>query len=201
MKIGIIDYDAGNLGSIQSAFNEMAFDFKIGNVPKDFNNSDVLILPGVGSFKYGMTNLTKKGLVQTILDHAEANKPILGICLGMHLLATQGNEGGQTKGLNLIQGNVIKLQKSNLVRVPHMGWNEISTSTGSSFAYFAHSYYFEITDFLNSKVISEFSLGQQRYPAHIQKAKIAGIQYHPEKSGETGLKNLKRTLEILYETE
>jgi glutamine amidotransferase len=200
MKIGIIDYDAGNLGSIQSVFAEIGFEFKIGNEPSDFNNSDILILPGVGSFKHGMMSLAKKGLVQTILDHAEAKKPILGICLGMHLLATQGDEGGQSRGLDLIQGNVIKLRKSNLVRVPHMGWNEISTSTGSSFMYFAHSYYFEISDYLNSNIVSEFSLGEYSYPAHIQKGKIAGIQYHPEKSGEAGLKILKRTLEGLYET-
>ena len=109
MKIGIIDYQAGNLGSLSSALNEIELDYFVSDSPNEIKKSDLILIPGVGSLYSGMHHIRKAGLDEVILEHHDKEKPILGICLGMHLLGTSGNEGGETQGLNLIEGCITKL--------------------------------------------------------------------------------------------
>lgn len=197
MRIGVINYQASNLGSLTSALEELNYDHFVSSNPLDFDSADLILLPGVGSFASGMRNLIESGLANAISFHAQQNKPILGICLGMHLLATTGREGGFTPGFNLIPGEVVKFQISKEYRIPHMGWDRVSYKKRSIYVYFAHSYYFKPKSNSEILTLSEFELGGQSFPAHVQKANIAGIQFHPEKSGQKGLEILELSLNNL----
>jgi glutamine amidotransferase len=197
MNIGIIDYQASNLGSLSSALREIEQNYFISSSPEDFKNADLILLPGVGSFTTGMNHLIKSGLDRSISDHVFQGKPVLGICLGMHLLATTGTEGGNSKGLNLIPGEISKLVSSNSFRVPHMGWDEIMTASGSEIVYFAHSYYFRTNYDFPTEVTSTFQNGDVLVPAQVKLGNISGIQYHPEKSGRVGLRIMEKTIQSL----
>lgn len=197
MKIGIADYQASNLGSLSSALEEIQVDYYISSKSIDLEMADIILLPGVGSFTAGIQNLIETGLAETICEHAKKGKPVLGICLGMHLLASFGSEGGPTPGLNLIPGEVLRLKPSNDFRIPHMGWDRVRYKGQSSFVYFAHSYYFQPSGTVEIEIKSEYELGGQRYPAHIQLGNVAGIQFHPEKSGPNGLDILLDSISTL----
>ncbi len=197
MYVGIIDYQASNLGSLSSALRELQISFFVSSNPADFNNVDLILLPGVGSFKSGMMNLEAYGLDKIIKTHASSGKPILGICLGMHLLASVGYEGGMYHGLNLIPGKVLKLQQNNNFRVPHMGWDVIQSHEKKEYVYFAHSFFFSPEDQKQTTIISHFQSGDSLLPAQIKLGNISGIQFHPEKSGPAGLLIMKQTLENL----
>ena len=187
MKLGIADYQASNLGSLSSALGEIKVDHFISSNSKELETADLILLPGVGSFAAGIQNLKETGLAETICEHAQKGKPILGICLGMHLLASLGSEGGSTPGLNLIPGEVLRFNQSIDYRVPHMGWDRVHYKGHASFVYFAHSYYFQPSSNVEVEIRGEYELGGERYPAHIQLGNVAGIQFHPEKSGSNGL--------------
>jgi glutamine amidotransferase len=197
MHIGIIDYQASNLGSLSSALRELQISFFVSSNPTDFNNVDLILLPGVGSFKSGMMNLEAYGLDKTIIKHASLGKPILGICLGMHLLSSVGYEGGIHQGLNLIPGKVLKLQQNNNFRVPHMGWDVIQGNEKKEYVYFAHSFFFSPEEQTQTTILSHFQSGDSLLPAQIKLGNISGIQFHPEKSGPAGLQIMKETLEDL----
>ncbi|ASY15358.1 glutamine amidotransferase [Candidatus Planktophila sulfonica] len=197
MKIGIADYQASNLGSLSSALGEIKVDHFISSNSKDLEMADLILLPGVGSFAAGIQNLKETGLAETICEHAQKGKPVLGICLGMHLLASLGFEGGSTAGLNLIPGEVLRLNPSIDYRIPHMGWDIVHYKEHTSFVYFAHSYYFQPSSNSEVEIRSEYELGGQRYPAHIQLGNVAGIQFHPEKSGPNGLNILVNSIDTL----
>jgi glutamine amidotransferase len=152
MKIGVIDYQAGNLGSISSALNEIELDYFVSDSPNEIKKSDLILIPGVGSLSSGMHHIRKAGLDEAILEHHDREKPILGICLGMHLLGTSGNEGGETKGLNLIEGRITKLVSKEGFRVPHMGWDFVNNNGNSTYGYFAHSYYFIVQSNTNHQI-------------------------------------------------
>jgi glutamine amidotransferase len=200
MKIGVINYQASNLGSLTSALEELKYEHFVSSNALDFDSADLILLPGVGSFTSGMRNLTENGLTDAISFHAQKGKPILGICLGMHLLATTGREGGITPGLNLISGEVEKFKKSKDFRIPHMGWDRVCYQEDSIYVYFAHSYYFLPEKNSEILILSEFELGGHRFPAHIQRGNIAGIQFHPEKSGQRGLEILEISINNLMGT-
>jgi len=197
MRIGVINYQASNLGSLTSALGELKYEHFVSSNPTDFELADLILLPGVGSFTSGMRNLTENGLADAIYLHAQKLKPILGICLGMHLLASTGREGGITPGLNLIPGEVTKFQKSTQFRIPHMGWDRVSYQEDSIYVYFAHSYFFKLEKNPEILTLSDFELGGERFPAHIQRKNIGGIQFHPEKSGQKGLEILERSINNL----
>jgi glutamine amidotransferase len=196
MKIGLIDYGAGNLGSMRSALTQIGLDF-VNIVGSDqISKADAIIIPGVGAFKSGMQNLNLKGMSGEIIEYAKTGKKILGICLGMHLLATSGSEGGHSPGLNLIPGEIVKLAKSNSNRVPHVGWDLIVSNHRErrDFAYFAHSYYYALASNTNCETISSYHWGDDLLPAIIKKENITGIQFHPEKSHNFGLELLRELL-------
>jgi len=197
MKIGILDYQAGNLGSLTSALAELDLNFFVSKKPAEIHNSSLILIPGVGSMSSGMKNIRLSNLEETIIQDAQSGKPVLGICLGMHLLATAGDEGGKTLGLNLIQGEVKRLSPTPSHRVPHMGWDVVKQHNNKSYGYFAHSYYFHISDTDNQEVLSTFNWGPEEYPAEIRKGNVAGIQYHPEKSGKHGLDSLFKVIQDL----
>jgi glutamine amidotransferase len=199
MNIGIVNYQAGNLGSLSTALTELDVKFFVSDKASELSNSSLILIPGVGSMSSGMQNIRHSNLDEVIVNHAIAGKPVLGICLGMHLLATSGEEGGNTLGLNLIEGEVKRLQPLPTYRVPHMGWDLVDQQEVKSFGYFAHSYFFRMSELENQEVISTFQWGAEVYPAEIRSKNIAGIQYHPEKSGKDGLNALSKVIRNLNE--
>lgn len=193
--IAVIDYGAGNIFSVKNALDYLGFENILTNDVKDIENADGLILPGVGAFPSAMKMLDKSGLTDTILTQAK-QKPFLGICLGMQLLFDKSYEFEECSGLGLISGSVIKMEEPGLI-IPHMGWNKLevlnecpllSGLDDNSYVYFVHSYKAECDD----KNISAFSTYGGRVPALVYDgATVYGAQFHPEKSGDTGLKILK----------
>lgn len=199
-KVGIIDYGASNLLSIENAFAYLGFSTFRVNTAEEVKRAHRLILPGVGAFSTGMEQLSKRGLVGPIKDAASDGKPILGICLGMQLLGTSGYEGGYTRGLDLIKGEVRKIDTNE--RLPHVGWNNVDVArknklteglSGEPDFYFVHSYCFSTDD--DESVIGNCFYGKT-FPAIIQLSNIYGVQFHPEKSHKTGLKLISNFMEI-----
>ena len=199
MTIGIVNYQAGNLGSLSSALAELKLEFFVSDEPSEIERASLILIPGVGSMSSGMRNIRNSGLDRIILNHTKEGRPVLGICLGMHLLATSGDEGGETQGLDLLKGEVKRLLPLPDYRVPHMGWDLVTQQTDTSVGYFAHSYFFQMSDDKNQQVISTFQWGSEVIPAEIRRMNIAGIQYHPEKSGKQGLDSLSRVIQDLRE--
>ncbi len=202
-NVGIVDYGLCNLDSVYRAVEECSGKPFIVDNPKDFSDFDHIIIPGVGSFSDAMKNLEKQGLIDLICEEAIVNKtPILGICLGMQLLASLGTEIEEKKGLNLIEGVILRLEpaKTN-ERIPHIGWNEVNfknpselllgIDSGSDF-YFVHSYYFDCHE--------EYKIATTPYannfPSVVGKDNVFGVQFHPEKSQQLGFKILKNFLSI-----
>lgn len=196
MKIGVVNYNAGNLGSLLSALRALDLNFTIVSKPTDVQDCESIIIPGVGAFGYGMDYLEKYNLIESITEHYKAGKQLVGICLGMHLLATLGMEGSPRKGLNLIPGTVRKLESLGVEKVPHLGWDVVDTSKstevdGRQF-YFAHSYFFDIDSNLQNHVSGTFRWGNQMIPAVIEFENCTALQFHPEKSGNAGLNLLSK---------
>lgn len=199
MAIVIIDYGMSNLGSIRRSLEECGADVFVSDNPEDLKTAERIILPGVGSFADGMKNLVEGGWVEVIRNEVLNNKiPILGICLGMQLLASKGTEGGDNKGLNLIPGEVVLLKPENRgERIPHVGWNEVylqkenplfeNIETGKDF-YFVHSFHFK-TESEESILCKTPYCGE--FVSAVNIDNIFGTQFHPEKSVPTGLKILQ----------
>lgn len=196
MKIGLLNYGASNLGSIRSALRQLHLNFIDVSRLEYISKVDHLIIPGVGSFQSGIQNLTDGGMAEEVLNFAKSGRNLLGICLGMHLLATFGEEGGGANGLDLISGHVVKLPKTKNNRVPHVGWDLLTNQKNQKqdFAYFAHSYYFEISPNEKCEITFTFDWEGKSIPAVIKKGNIVGIQFHPEKSNIFGLQLLSNQL-------
>lgn len=197
--IGIIDYHLNNLRSVQKAFEKVGVQSFISDNPADLRTADKLVLPGVGAFAQAMENLRVLGLENIVRKHVADGKPLLGICLGMQLLFSKSNEGGESAGLDFVHGNV-KLFPST-VKVPHIGWNQVEIVKKSpllndveekSFVYFVHSYYVEPTEDV-TLTRTEYGF---RFTSIIEKGNVFGIQFHPEKSQVTGLQLLKNFAEL-----
>ena len=195
-KIGIIDYDAGNLFSITNSLKYLKINFIISDKNEELEKCSHLILPGVGSFLPAMNSLKKKGLDKFIKQSVFKNKPILGICLGMQLLFSKSSEFGNNIGLNLIKGKVNKI-RSNKIKIPIVGWfkfqglnKNIFSHHNGKYVYLVHSYEC-LPD--NKKIIIgtyEPTSGKKIICA-IQQNNIFAVQFHPEKSHYAGIKLLK----------
>ena len=201
-EIAIIDLEIGNIGSVFRALKKIGSNPIICEKKSDFFSASKIILPGVGSFNYGMSKLIEKNLYEPLLDSV-INKqiPFLGICLGMQMLATKGFENNvETMGLNLIGGDVNKIRSNNKIKLPHMGWNEVDQSKkvrlfenikNNKDFYFVHSYAFNPKD---KSTISSYSKYGEKFVSSIEKNNIFGVQFHPEKSLDDGITLLKNFL-------
>lgn len=211
MKLVIINYDSGNVASVFNAFEEIKQDQEIivSNDIQDIRRADFLVLPGVGSFDDCINGLSKvSNLVNEIKLQVLAGKPFLGICVGMQVLASIGYENGQNSGLDLIKGYVTKITPVAGLKVPHMGWNNIEIKNfnhpillgieqGDHF-YFANSYHFICKNEKN--IIANVEYGNVKINSIIAENNIVGVQFHPEKSGEVGLRLLENFLNY-YESD
>jgi glutamine amidotransferase len=195
LKIGIVDYGVGNTLSVANALKYLQYKVIISNKQIQLNTCDVLILPGVGAFQTAMQNLIQAGLEEILNNEVfEKKKPILGICIGMQLMATNSLENGNHRGLNWISGTVTPIPAKPDFPVPHVGWNTIDIKQphiafkrlhNDSHFYFDHSYYFQPDD--NSSILASVEYGSS-ITAAIQRDHILGVQFHPEKSQINGLK-------------
>ncbi len=197
--IAILDYDMGNLKSVQKAFEHLGEHVCVTRKADMIAEADKLVVPGVGAFKDCMENLKHYKLIDPILKHIESGKPYLGICLGMQVLFTESEEFGNHKGLDVIPGKVVRFPHSTTLKVPHMGWNQIKKTEAAkkspldaipneSSVYFVHSYYVVPKD---KKVIATTTDYGMEFCSSIQKDNIFATQFHPEKSQDVGLKILE----------
>jgi imidazole glycerol-phosphate synthase subunit HisH len=209
MKVGIIDYGVGNLGSVYRALEELRASPTIIDRAIDIHQADALILPGVGNFSECADLLRKGGWMDALKLEAERGRPLLGICLGMQLLATSSSEGSDDmtmycdNGLNLVPGRVERISRLGCeLRVPHVGWNSVAPSEthGGMFAgipggtdfYFVHSYAFVVDDPKDVAATTDYGIS---ITAAVQKQNVWGTQFHPEKSSRAGFAVLKNFLE------
>lgn len=200
--VHIIDYGVCNLGSVRRAFEECGADAFLTDDPSTLKDASHIVLPGVGAFADGMKALKERGWVEALREAAVDKKiPTLGICLGMQLLATYGEEGGGHKGLDIIPGTVKKISSTDkMLRVPHVGWNEIAIRSndllfdgipsGSDF-YFVHSYHFVPDD--GEHILATTPYGQD-VVSIVKKENVHGAQCHPEKSGRAGFQLIRNFL-------
>tara|TARA_B110000967_G_scaffold208664_1_gene261644 strand:+ start:143 stop:790 length:648 start_codon:yes stop_codon:yes gene_type:complete len=211
VKIVIVDYDLGNVRSILNAFEQVGISPILSRDKDVILNADGLILPGVGAFSHGMKNLHKYSLVEVLKDYAKTGKVLLGICLGMQMLLDESEEFGNTQGIGLIHGKVIKLptKDKNNEKLPHICWNEIepkhqnwnNTILNSiplkSDMYFVHSYIAEPKD--DTNILSTTVYSDYRFCSSLKQGNVYGCQFHPEKSAKIGLEIIKNFVNIAKE--
>lgn len=193
--IAVIDYGMGNLRSVEKAFQYLGFDVCVTDRKEDLGRASHIILPGVGAIADALLRLERRGLIKEIAKQAASGKPFLGICLGMQLLFDKSYENGEYKALGLVKGEVSPFQLENM-RVPHMGWNSLIMKDNALFrndgeekyVYFVHSYH--AAGVPKENIIAETEY-EYRFVSAVQKDNLFGLQFHPEKSGETGLNMLK----------
>ena len=198
--ITIIDYGAGNLFSVQNALNYLGVENRISSRAEDIISTDKLILPGVGAFPDAMKMLDEAGLTDVIKEQAKL-KPLMGICLGMQMLFDKSYEFGETAGLGLIPGTVELMHPADDLVIPHIGWNALEKNepcalldgvNEGDYVYFVHSFA-AVTDSKNVAAYCDYGM---KVPALVTSGKVYGCQFHPEKSGKTGLTILKNFCEI-----
>ncbi len=194
--IAIVDYGMGNLRSVEKGFLKVGADVNVTSDPKEVDNAYAIVLPGVGAFRDCMRNLEEMSLRESIIRAIEKGKPYLGICLGLQILFTVSEEFGMSKGLNILDGRVVRFPGNNL-KVPHMGWNTIkihkrppilSTIDNESFVYFVHSYYVLPA---NKDVVATTTDYGITFTSMVWKENIFATQFHPEKSQQHGLRILR----------
>lgn len=204
IMIAIIDYGAGNIQSVYKALKFIGADCKVTSDKDEILNADGAILPGVGSFGDAMDTMTKRGIKDTIIEYTKSGKPFLGICLGLQLLFPESEETPGVKGLNIFKGTITKIPNQNrTLKIPHMGWNNISIKQkngifkdieGEPYVYFVHSFYLKAQD---KDIVAATTQYGVEIDAAVQKGNIIATQFHPEKSGEVGLKMLKNFVEMV----
>lgn len=199
----IIDYGMGNLKSVYNALVKIGYECKISSEVKDIRSANGLILPGVGSFKDCMDNLKTLNLDKVLIEEVEKGTTLLGICLGMQVLFERGYEGEEREGLGLLKGSIVKMEDP-IVKIPHIGWNNIEMNRNDeiisgvwkdNFVYYVHSYYAQ--NYNDEDLVAYSSYGSLKIPGIVRRGNVIGIQFHPEKSGETGLNILRNFKELI----
>ena len=203
----VVDYGMGNVGSVLNALNYLGAKGIVSNKKSDFKKASHIILQGVGSFGDGMSNLRAAGLADILNNEVlENQKPFLGICLGMQMLAGRGEEGGKHKGLGWIKGTVRRFRvNEKKFRLPHVGWNDVSIEEKSvlfdgvnnPIFYFVHSYHFEISE---KGIIEGKCKYGETFNAVVEKGHIFGVQFHPEKSQGEGIKVISNFINLKNES-
>ena len=195
--IAVIDYGAGNIQSVMKALRHIGCDCVLTSDPQIINKAQGAILPGVGSFGDCMDNIEKSNLTDVIKNYVKTEKPFMGICLGLQLLFPKSEESPNAVGLSLLKGTITKIPSGAGIKVPHMGWNSLDIRKndglfngieGNPFVYFVHSYYLTAE---NKDIVSAQTFYSTEIHAAVQYKNIHATQFHPEKSGDVGLKILK----------
>lgn len=200
--IGIIDYDAGNIRSVEKALSYLGEKTVVSRDPDILKSVDKVILPGVGSFGQAMENLHRYELVPVIRDMIEDGKPFLGICLGLQLLFESSEESPGAEGLGILKGKILKIPSSPGLKIPHMGWNSLQLQNNGrlfrnipqdTYVYFVHSYYLQAQEPEIVKAVTGYGT---EIHASVEKDNVFACQFHLEKSGKYGLEILKNFAEL-----
>ena len=203
--IAIIDYDAGNLKSVEKALAYIGEESVITGEREEILKADKVILPGVGSFGDAMANLKRLGLDDVIREVAVNGTPFLGICLGLQLLFESSEETPGVEGLGILKGKVLRIPDKEGLKIPHIGWNSLKLSnngrlfqgmTGEPYVYFVHSYYLQAEDPAIVKATTDYSTCIH---ASVEQGNVFACQFHPEKSSAVGLQILKNFAAIQRE--
>ena len=200
--IAIIDYDAGNIKSVEKALQKLGADVVITKDAETILNAEKVILPGVGAFGDAMANLNKYNLVTVIKQVVEKGIPFLGICLGLQLLFDRSDETSGVEGLGILKGEVLRIPDHEELKIPHMGWNSLHLQNDGrlfeglsedSYVYFVHSYYLKAEEPEIVKATAEYGV---TIHASVEKGNVFACQFHPEKSSDVGLQILKNFVEL-----
>ena len=201
--IAIIDYGAGNIRSVDKALKHIGCDAVITRDTETILKADGAVLPGVGSFGDTMDTMTSYGIKDTVVKYTESGKPFLGICLGLQLLFPESEESPNARGLGIFDGVISKIPSGGGLKIPHIGWNSLKIKensrlfkgiSGNPYVYFVHSYFLNAAD---KSIVSAQTQYGVTIDAAVEKENIFATQFHPEKSGETGLKILKNFADIV----
>jgi imidazole glycerol-phosphate synthase subunit HisH len=200
--IALIDYDAGNMKSVEKALLALGQEVITTRDPKELLAADKVILPGVGAFGDAMEKLNSFALTEVIREIAERQTPFLGICLGMQLLFERSDEAPGVQGLGILPGEILRIPKHGELKIPHMGWNSLELSNQGrlfrgieegAYVYFVHSYYLKAKEEEIVKASTQYGV---HIHASVEKNNVFGCQFHPEKSSATGLQILKNFVEL-----
>lgn len=200
--IAVIDYDAGNIRSVEKALLALRQDVCITGDAEKIMSADRVILPGVGAFGDAMENIYRTGLDQVIRRVVDEGKPFLGICLGLQLLFERSEEAPGVEGLGILKGEILRIPEAEGLKIPHMGWNSLHLKNDGrlfrgieeqSYVYFVHSYYLKAADEKIVKASTEYCT---HIHASVEQGNVFACQFHPEKSSEVGLHILKNFVEL-----
>lgn len=200
--IAIIDYDAGNLRSVEKALEAIGEKAVVTRNSDEILSADKVILPGVGSFGDAMGRLHEYGLVDTLHEVADSGKPFLGICLGLQLLFRRSDESDGVEGLSILPGEILRIPDAPGIKIPHIGWNSLKVAPKARifeglrenpYVYFVHSYYLKAD---NDDIVAASTEYSTHIHASVEKGNLFACQFHPEKSSETGLRILKNFAEL-----
>jgi len=201
--IAIIDYGAGNIQSVSKALKHIGCDAFITRDKEQILKADGAVLPGVGSFGDTMDTMNSYGIKDTVIEYTKSGKPFLGICLGLQLLFPASEESPESNGLGIFDGTITKIPSGEGLKIPHIGWNslDIKKTDGlfkgidkNPYVYFVHSYFLNASD---KNIVSAQTQYGVTIDASIEQGNVFATQFHPEKSGETGLKILKNFADIV----
>lgn len=200
--IAIIDYDAGNIKSVEKALLLLGQDVVITGDREEILKADKVVLPGVGAFGDAMDNLRRTGLDQVIREVTDRGTPFLGICLGLQLLFERSDEAPGVDGLGILEGEILRIPDKYGLKIPHMGWNSLHLENNGrlfrgieegSYVYFVHSYYLKAADERIVKASTEYST---HIHASVEKGNVFACQFHPEKSSDVGIQILRNFVEL-----
>lgn len=198
--IAIIDYGMGNIHSVNKALQLYGAKTIVTNKASEISKADKIVLPGVGAFDDAMQELKMQGLISVIKKELNSGKPFLGICLGMQILFEESQEAKKAKGLGMLKGTVKRFKETGILKVPHMGWNQLKISNtcpllediaSGAYVYFCHSYYPEPAE---KKVVAATTDYGRDFSSVVWKDNVYGVQFHPEKSQKIGLKIVENFL-------
>ncbi len=196
-QIAVIDYDAGNLRSVEKAFAYLGERAFITREPREILRADAVVLPGVGAFGDAMEKLHRYGLVEVIKEAVRSGQPFLGICLGLQLLFGRSEESPGVEGLGILEGEIVRIPEEGGLKIPHIGWNSLDIREGAklfsgipkeAYVYFVHSYYLRAKCGQDVAATAEYGV---KLHASVEHGNVFACQFHPEKSGEMGLAILK----------